>query len=81
MFSRSLYPAMRDLEDFLYGSPESAEHVFDLDESFHSIPTRRRSANGFSDSKLGRGEVWYFMVEDPDRDEVRYEVPEAIVGD
>lgn len=75
MFDRSLYASMRDLEDFLYGTPESAEHVFDLDETFNSFPKRRRAAAEANDSNIEHGAVWYFMIEDASKDEVRYEVP------
>ncbi len=75
MFGRTLFPEMRDLEEFLFGSPESAEHVFDLDESFHSVPTRRRTANTSQEPKPQQGDVWYFIVDDPQADQVTYEVP------
>ena len=43
MYKFSTYELIRELESFLFGGPETVEHVYEREASFQSVKAQRRN--------------------------------------
>ena len=74
MHSCIFWDNIREIEFQLYGGPETYEHSFESDDSFHSDRLRRRgtSSDSVSNDNNSEESVWYTIEIDPDTGILKY---------
>ena len=74
MFDKSCYSNIRDLEAFLYGGPETVEHVYEREDNFQALHIRRRGTEEISQSDSTQCALWYSAKVNQDNGQIEYEI-------
>ena len=77
MFRRLCFNRIRGVEAFLHGGPETAEQIYEREDSFQVDHSRRRGLPAFvTNEETEDVEEVYTIIVPKDTLEVKYEVPE-----